>query len=438
MFKQLLSRGKLVAKLKKGNSRHILFVTVGMATFAADIRYAWRMLRSNPGFTTVAVAALALGIGANTAIFTVVNSVLLEPLPYPQPDRIMQLGRSYSSGGYGWSNSIPKYMTWRQNHSFEAMTLYGLEGPGVAFGSRRPPAAGEGAFTRPKVISGCSAWPLCWAAPIRPAEDMPDGPPVAVISYGLWQSQLAGASNVIGQHHQADRPAVHGHRRPAEMVSARSAGGCLAAPCRPIPTAPTRGTTCAVAGRLKPGVTVAQARAEMKVVGERFRAANPKWMDKTEIRRRGPDGGSHGDRLGPHGAAGAAGRGGFRAVDRLRQCRQPAAGARRGAAEGAGDSRGHGRRPLARHPAIAHRKRDAGRGRRDPGVCAGGLGRARPAVVGAGQHSAPHRRGRRSRPAFRCSIGASRPSPWRSRCSRVSFSASSPPCRLPTPTWPPP
>ena len=200
-----------------------------MATFAADIRYAWRMLRSNPGFTTVAVAALALGIGANTAIFTVVNSVLLEPLPYPQPDRIMQLGRSYSSGGYGWSNSIPKYMTWRQNHSFEAMTLYGLEGPGVAFGSGdRPPQvktlhASEGYFRVFGVtpLLGRTYTPSRGHAG-RTAGGGDQLRPLAIAIGGRLERHR--------EHHQADRPAVHGHRRPAEMVSARSAGGCLDAP----------------------------------------------------------------------------------------------------------------------------------------------------------------------------------------------------------------
>src|SRR6478609_1877859 len=102
-----------------------------MGTLFQDVRYGLRMLRKNPGFAAVAVLTLALGIGANTAIFTVVNSVLLQPLPYPEPDRLMQLGRLYTGGNVGDSNSIPKYMVWRQNDVFDSMTLYSQAGAGV-------------------------------------------------------------------------------------------------------------------------------------------------------------------------------------------------------------------------------------------------------------------------------------------------------------------
>src|SRR6185503_759307 len=84
----------------------------------------------NPAFSAVAIAALALGIGANTAIFSVVNSVLLQPLPYAEPDRLMRLCRGFPNG-QGCSISIPKFMTWRRAQSFEAMAAFDFAGPGL-------------------------------------------------------------------------------------------------------------------------------------------------------------------------------------------------------------------------------------------------------------------------------------------------------------------
>src|ERR1039458_5827632 len=109
-----------------------------MGTFFADLRYALRNLRTNAGFTAVAVAALALGIGATAAIFTVVNGVMLAPLPYSQPDRLVRLGRKYP-GGNGYSNSIPKFMVWRQNDVFDSMTLYEQGGLSMNLGAGENP-----------------------------------------------------------------------------------------------------------------------------------------------------------------------------------------------------------------------------------------------------------------------------------------------------------
>lgn len=95
-----------------------------METLIQDIRRAMRLLARSPAFTVVAVATLALGIGANTAIFSVVNSVLLQPLSYAQPDRLVRLGPKLP-GGVGQSVSVPKFMAWKENtNAFEYVCVF--------------------------------------------------------------------------------------------------------------------------------------------------------------------------------------------------------------------------------------------------------------------------------------------------------------------------
>src|ERR1700731_2276955 len=104
-----------------------------MSSLLSDLRHSLRVLTANPGFTGVAVAALALGMGANTAIFSVVNAVLLAPLPYPQSDRIMRIQRGFKGNNDGGGSvSIPKFMAWKKgNQTFESMAIYDFSGPGL-------------------------------------------------------------------------------------------------------------------------------------------------------------------------------------------------------------------------------------------------------------------------------------------------------------------
>src|ERR1700675_15964 len=88
-----------------------------------DIRHAFRTLIKSPGFAIVAILALALGIGANTAIFSVIDRVLLRPLPYPDSERIMAIQRRFPNG-YGSSVSIPKFMAWSKAGAFQSMAMY--------------------------------------------------------------------------------------------------------------------------------------------------------------------------------------------------------------------------------------------------------------------------------------------------------------------------
>ena len=147
-----------------------------MEAFTNDLRYALRAMRRNPGVTGVALAALAIGIGANTAIFTVVNAVLLQPLPYPQPDQLMKLGRQFHAQ-VGYSNSVPKYMAWRRNDVFEAMTIYDFGALAMNFGAGNPPEPVQAAHVSADYFKVFGAEPLVGRS-FATAEDRPGGPQV--------------------------------------------------------------------------------------------------------------------------------------------------------------------------------------------------------------------------------------------------------------------
>jgi putative ABC transport system permease protein len=250
-----------------------------MGIFAADVRYALRMMRRSPGFTAVAVAALALGIGANTAIFTVVNSVMLEPLPYPEPDRLMRLGRQYPNG-HGYSNSIPKFMTWRQNDVFESMALYDFSPLGMALGAGDRPEPVKGMHVSRDFFRVFGVQPA-FGRTFTDTEDMPNGPSVVVLSDHLWRNRLGADPQLIGR-------TLLLNKQPYTVVGVVQKGfesdppADLWFPLQADPVSTNYAHYLLAAGRLKPGVALEKARAEMKVLGERFRQAHAKNMDPAE------------------------------------------------------------------------------------------------------------------------------------------------------------
>lgn len=250
-----------------------------MGTVAADLRYALRTLRSNAGFTSVAVLTLALGIGANTAIFTVVNGVMLAPLPYPEPDRLVRLGRKYPAGN-GYSNSIPKYMVWRQNSAFDAMTLYEQGGLGMTLGTGDHPEQVKASHVSKDYFRVFGAAPA-FGRTFSDAEDRPQGPAVAVLSHRLWQNRLAADPQVVGRTILLNQqPYTVIGVMPKNFESTPPIDVWLALQADPAST--NQGHYLAAAARLRPGIRIEQARAELKMLGERFRAANPKFMDEGE------------------------------------------------------------------------------------------------------------------------------------------------------------
>jgi putative ABC transport system permease protein len=245
----------------------------------ADIRQSVRMMRNNLGFTAVSVAALALGIGANTGIFSVVNKVLLQPLPYPESDRMMQVARQFP-GGIGSSVSIPKYEAWLHNSVFASMTLYDQDGPGLNLSTSDRPVQIKGAHVSIDYFKVFATGPMMGRT-FTASEDAPNGPKAAIISEKLWRTRFGSDPAILQRAitlNSESYPVVG-------VISSKFVGlppVDVWIPLQADPNSTNQGHYLAAAGRLKPGVTLEQARAAMKLAGENFRRANPKWMDKTE------------------------------------------------------------------------------------------------------------------------------------------------------------
>src|SRR5262245_55716505 len=250
-----------------------------MRSLASDLRYAVRVILKNPRFSLVAISALALGIAANAAIFSVVNGVLLRPLSYPDPDRLVQVCRQYQSGP-SCATSIPKFMAWRRAPAFEAIAAYDFAGPGMNLGNDDRPEQVKGIHVSADYFRVFGVQPLLGRG-FSAEEDRPGGPHVVVLSYRTWISRFGGdphitsrAISINGDPHvvvgvlpQAYRPDPPAH---------------VFLPLPADPNSANQGHFLTVAARLKPGATIASARAELQVIGEEFRRANPRWMSNEE------------------------------------------------------------------------------------------------------------------------------------------------------------
>jgi predicted permease len=235
-----------------------------------DLRYAIRQLRKNPAFTAVAVLTLALGIGANTAIFSVVNAVLLNPLPFPNANRVVSLFESTPNFPQG-SISYPNFLDWqRDNRSFEAMAAFRSTDGSIT-------GVGQPENVRAQRVSG-NFFPILEVSPIlgrnfTSEEDQRGASPTALISEGLWKRKFGSDAKVIGK-----RITVAGQPRtiigviPASfrlnIFNFRTADVYEPIGEEPDPIFYLRDSYWGMdaIGLLKPGVTLAQARDDMKRV----------------------------------------------------------------------------------------------------------------------------------------------------------------------------
>jgi len=249
-----------------------------MGRLFQDLRYVLRSLRAAPGFTSIAVLTLALGIGANTAIFSVINTVLLKPLSFPEPDRMVSL-MSNSKRGPNRGGSPTKFNAWRaQADILQDVTAYDFRAINVTSGEtpEQVPSAqvSEGFFR----LFGSS---LVMGRGFTVEEDRPNGPKVVVISDGLWR-RLGAPPDILSKTISLDgeaRPVV-GVLGPNLDKSIDQAPDVLE-PFQIDPESTNQGHYFRVSGRLKPGVSLEQANARLKLAASEFRAKYPLWQEDT-------------------------------------------------------------------------------------------------------------------------------------------------------------
>ena len=258
-----------------------------MQTLLQDLRYALRVLRKSPGFTAVAILTLALGIGANTAIFTVVNAVLLRPLPYPEPDRIVQFIWRMPEGERIEGTSIPMFTVWRQQTQvLQDFALYDLEGPFQGGGTEysiKGPGVNLTGGDRPERLTSIHVsadYFRLFGAPVEVGrtftaqEDIPGGPRLVVISDGFWRRRFGADRNLLGK-----AILLGGEPHVVIGVLASSFGtdppADIWVPLQADPNSTDHNAGWSAAARLKPGVTLEMAKAQTKLAGAEFREKFP-------------------------------------------------------------------------------------------------------------------------------------------------------------------
>lgn len=246
-----------------------------VSTVTRDARHAVRMLAANPGFTLVAVLTFALGIGVNTAVFSVFNGVLLEPLPYPDPDRITMVWMDNRRQAIKEDiTSYPNYRDWReQNQSYAHLAAF-TDSTFSLTGADEPERV-LGAQTTANFFDVMGVQPILGRL-FTEANETPGQDFVALIGEGLWQRRYGGARDVLGK-------TITLNGNPHEIIGVLPA--TLQVPEKAElwkPLAPSEQLRAArgafwlpAIGRLKPGVSVAQAQAEMSGISSRLEQAYP-------------------------------------------------------------------------------------------------------------------------------------------------------------------
>ena len=251
-------------------------------TLGQDVRYALRTLRQSPGFTLVAILTLALGIGANTTIFSVINAVLLRPLPYSHPDQLVLLAEHWPAFPI-LSVSYDNYKDFRdQSTSFETVAAiqplsYTLTGSG-------DPERVTGMPITASLLPMLGIQPVAGRL-IQPYDDRVGGAPVVLISYALWQRRFAGSHDALGKTLTLDN-------NPYTLIGVLPAGFQIVAPsevfvpfepwAHTLPDDRSWHTGIRPIARLKDGATLQQARNELQTIAKRLEHQYPETNTNVE------------------------------------------------------------------------------------------------------------------------------------------------------------
>jgi putative ABC transport system permease protein len=253
-----------------------------------DLRYGFRTLLKHPGFTAAAVLTLALGIGANTAIFSVVHAVVLRPLPFPEPERLVMVWEADKSGADS-NMGYPTFADWRsQNHSFDAMSALGDWSPTLT-GAGEPQAL-NGQRVTLDFFRVLQVKPML-GRDFTDEDDRPNAPRVAIISYDLWQrsfsrdTALLGKSillsgierTLIGVMPPNFQPLLNPNNKRVDVWRPLGYAGETPPACRSCRHLRT-------IGRIRQGVSIAQAQSELATIQQRIEKDHPSDYSSSGIR----------------------------------------------------------------------------------------------------------------------------------------------------------
>ena len=246
-----------------------------MESLRSDITYALRNLWKRPGFTIVAVVTLALGIGANTAIFSAVYSLLLKPLPWPELDRVVAIWDKSPSRGYDHNEvTFANYLDWQtQSQSFEQLALYGWWSANLSGGDT--PERVQGFYSTANYLDALGVKPII-GRNFTPEENQLGKDTVAIISHSLWQRRFGGDPNILNKTITANGYVLNIVGVLPEHFN-YPRGGDLYVPLELTPDVVKnrRTHTYYVVGRLKPGVSIKSAQSEIDTITARLEQQYP-------------------------------------------------------------------------------------------------------------------------------------------------------------------